>query len=197
LRALGARTVGDLVLPELPASADGTPGRVALDDVHVGGIVSGFRPLKTKKGDRMGVFMLEDARGSLEVVAFPETYARFAQLIDNGTLVAVRGKFERDDESARMQAVELFPLDHVRERLSKGVRIRLNGDCTRQKLEALWDLLAANQGDRPVAIELEINAAAKKLRVSADVMPQVRVKPSERLLAAVEQLCGTGSVTLR
>ncbi len=197
LRAFGARTVGDLVLAELPVSAEGTFGRIALEDVHVGGIVAGFRPLKTKKGDRMGVFMLEDARGAVEVVAFPETYARFAQLIENGTLVAVRGKFERDDESARMQATELFPLESLRERLSKAVRIRLNGDCTRQKLEALWDLLSANQGDRPVAIELEINGSGKKLRVSADVMPQIRVKPSEQLLTAVEQLCGAGSVTLR
>ena len=197
LRTFGARTVGDLVLADLPVSADGTPGRLAFEDVHVGGIVAGFRPLKTKKGDRMGVFMLEDAQGVLEVVAFPEAYARFAQLIENGTLVAVRGKFERDDESARLQATEMFPLDALRERLAKAVRIRLNGDCTRQKLEALWDLLSANKGDRPVAIELEVAGRGKTLRVSADVTPQIRVRPSPQLLSAVEQLCGEGSVTLR
>jgi len=28
-------------------------------------------------------------------------------------------------------------------------------------------------------------------------MPQIRVKPSEQLLSAVEALCGAGSVTLR
>jgi DNA polymerase III subunit alpha len=197
LRAFGARTVGDLVLAEVPLSADGSPGRLAIEDVHTGGIVAGFRPLKTKKGDRMGVFMLEDAQGAVEVVAFPETYARCASLIENGNLIAVRGKFERDDESARMQATELFPLDALRERLSKAVRIRLNGDCTRQKLEALWDLLSTNQGDRPVAIELEVDGGGRKIRVSADVMSQIRVRPTERLLTAVEQLCGVGSVTLR
>jgi DNA polymerase-3 subunit alpha len=197
LRAFGARTVGDLVLADLPPAADGAPGRMLVEDVHVGGIITGYRPLKTKKGDRMGVFTLEDANGGVEVVAFPETYGRFASLIENGTMVAVRGKFERDEESARLQATELFPLDSLRERLSKSVRIRLNGGCTRQKLEALWDLLSANQGDRPVAIELEIQNAGKKLRISADVMPQIRVRPSEQLLAAVEQLCGTGSVSLR
>ena len=75
LRAFGARTVGDLVLAELPADRrTARPGRMLIEDVHVGGIISGFRPLKTKKGDRMGVFTLEDAQGSLEVVAFPEAY---------------------------------------------------------------------------------------------------------------------------
>jgi RNAse (barnase) inhibitor barstar len=112
-------------------------------------------------------------------------------------LIAVRGRFERDEESSRVQATELFPLESLREKLSKAVRIHLNGDCTRQKLEALWDLLSANRGDRPVAIELEIDGPGKKLRVSADVTPQIRVRPSSQLLDAVEQLCGAGSVTLR
>ena len=197
LRAFGARTVGDLVLADLPPATDGAPGRLVVEDVHVGGIIAGFRPLKTKKGDRMGVFMLEDAQGAVEVVVFPETFGKCAQLIENGTLVTVRGKFERDEESARMQATDIFPLDTLRERLSKAVRIRLNGDCTREKLEALWDLLSAHQGDRQVAIELEIKREGRRLRVSADVTPQIRVRPTEQLLAAIEQLCGAGSVTLR
>ncbi len=197
LRAFGARTVGDLVLAELPQPADGTPGRLLVEDVYVGGIVSGIRPLKTKKGDPMGVFMLEDAQGAMEVVVFPEPYGRYRSLIETGALVAVRGRFERDEESSRMQANEIFPLESLRERLSKSVKINLNGDCTRAKLEALWDVLAANQGDRPVAIEMHVQKDGRLLRVSADVMPQIRVKASNALLEAVERLCGAGSVTVR
>jgi DNA polymerase-3 subunit alpha len=197
LRLFGAKTVGDLVLSELAPSTDGAPGRLQIDDVHVGGIISSYRPLKTKKGDRMAAFVLEDAQGSLEVVVFPEAFARYSEFVENGNLVVVRGKFERDEESARMQANELFRLDSLRERLSKSVRIRMNGDCTREKLEQLWDLLAANRGDRPVAIELEVVRGGRKLRVSADVQSEIRVRPSPQLLSAVEQLCGAGSVTLR
>jgi DNA polymerase-3 subunit alpha len=197
LRSFGARTVGDLVLAELPQPSDGSPGRLLVEDVHVGGIISGFRPLKTKKGDPMGVFMLEDAQGSIEVVVFPEPFGKYRSCIENGALVAVRGRFERDEESARMQANELFALESLRERLSTSVRIRLNGDCTRAKLEALWDVLTANHGDRPVAIEMDVVKNGRRLKVSADVMPQIRVKPSDQLVQAVEQLCGAGSVTLR
>jgi hypothetical protein len=85
----------------------------------------------------------------------------------------------------------------LRERLSKSVRIKLNGDCTRAKLEALWDVLAANQGDRPVAIEMHVQREGRLLKVSADVMSQIRVKPSPQLQQAVEKLCGAGSLTLR
>ena len=46
-------------------------GRVA-EDISIGGIVSGLRPLKTRKGDRMCVFTLDDAGGSIEVVVSPK-----------------------------------------------------------------------------------------------------------------------------
>ena len=47
----------------------------------------------------MAVFTLEDAQGGVEVIAFPEAYQRAAALIETGTMVLVRGKLERDDES--------------------------------------------------------------------------------------------------
>ena len=75
LRAFGAKTVGDLTMTEIPASVDGAPGRLVIEDVYVGGIAGGFRGLKTKKGDAMCVFTLEDHQGSVEVVVFPRCSA--------------------------------------------------------------------------------------------------------------------------
>ena len=198
LRALGARTVGDLVLAEVTPDEEGGPGRLVLDDVAVGGIVSAVRPLKTKKGDAMAVFTLEDHQGAVEVVAFPEVYGRFRHLIDVGALLLVRGKFERDDDSSRFQAAELSPLEALRERLAKAVSIHLPAEAmSRAMLEALWDLLAQHQGDRPIVLEVEVAPASRRLRVRADVTPQIRVRPSEQLVSAVERLCGAGSVVLQ
>jgi DNA polymerase-3 subunit alpha len=198
LRALGARTVGDLVLAEVTPTEDGGPGRLVLDDVAVGGIVSAVRALKTKKGDPMAVFTLEDHQGAVEVVVFPEAYGRFRSLIEVGALLLVRGKFERDDDSSRFQAAELSPLEALRERLAKAVSIHLRSQATsRATLEALWDLLAQHQGDRPIVLEMEVARDSRRLRVRADVTPQIRVKPSEQLVSAVERLCGAGSVVLQ
>ena len=47
-------------------------------DTSVGGIVAACRQLKTRKGDRMAVFTLEDAQGGVEVIVFPEAYQRSA-----------------------------------------------------------------------------------------------------------------------
>src|SRR5204863_8334292 len=51
LKAFGAQRIGELTQ--------------SLADVWIAGIVSGLRPLKTKKGDRMAVFTADDLAGGL------------------------------------------------------------------------------------------------------------------------------------
>jgi DNA polymerase-3 subunit alpha len=208
LRDYGAKTTADL-LPKkdaeeaeagvpapaaAPAATNGRQGRGG-DDISIGGIVSGLRPLKTRKGDRMCVFMLDDASGSIEVVVFPEAFKQCGHLADTGQMVIVKGKFEKDDESARILASEIAPIDMVRERLTTSVSIRVTTPPhNRATFEKLWDLLAQHKGDRKVAFV--IHEQDRHIRVTADVNG-IRVRPSERLVAEVEKICGAGSVSLR
>jgi DNA polymerase-3 subunit alpha len=182
MKAFGARRVSELATSEA--------------DIWVGGIVSGLRPLKTKKGDRMAVFMLDDVAGAVEVVVFPETFAKHASLIEADAMLLVRGKFEKDDESARLVATELMPMAALKERTTREVAIHLSVPTHgRPVFEALAELLSRHRGDRRVYLELEVPGPQTPLRVRADVAQ--RVRPSERLVSEVEQLCGAGSVELR
>ena len=181
LKSFGAQRVGDLAQ--------------SMADVWVGGIVGGIRPLKTKKGDRMAVFMLDDIAGAVEVVVFPETFAKHGYLVVGDSMVLVRGKFEKDDESARLVATELQPISMLRERTTREVVIHVPGS-SRNTLEALAELLSRHRGDRKVSLELDVKAhGGSGLRVRADVAQ--RVRPSEKMVEEVEQLCGAGSVELR
>ena len=63
--------------------------------------------------------------------------------------------------------------------------------------EALAELFDQHRGDKPVTLHLEIRSGERPLRVRAQVSPQIRVKPSPAFLAAVQKLCGEGSVVLR
>jgi DNA polymerase-3 subunit alpha len=179
---------------ERPAAAH-TGGRPVAEEISIGGIVSGLRPLKTRKGDRMCVFMLDDAYGSIEVVVFPEAFKQFGHLAETGKTVCVAGRFERDDESARILASEIVPIEMVRERLAKSVAIRVSmPPHGRATFERLLEVLAHHKGDRRVAFV--IHEQEKHIRVTADVNG-IRVRPSERLVSEVEKICGAGSVSLR
>ena len=81
------------------------------------------------------------------------------------------------------------------ERLAKSVAIRLSTPpADRATFERLWDLFAQHKGDRRVAIVL--HERDRHIRITVDVNG-IRVRPSETLVAEVEKICGSGSVTLR
>jgi DNA polymerase-3 subunit alpha len=222
LKELGARATADLAeLPVSPAPNNGwtASGPKPIEpDTSIGGIVAACRQLKTRKGDRMAVFTLEDAQGGVEVIAFPEAYQRAVALIETGTMVLVRGKLERDDESVRILASEIVPIETVRERLAREVAIRMTMPADRRVFETLGEIFARHRGDRRVSFDLEVpcpepveskrpdaiesgrqegRADTRRLRVKADISSQIRVRPSSTLIAEVEQVVGLGSVSLR
>ena len=140
----------------------------------------------------MAVFMLDDVAGSVEVVVFPETFGKHGALIEADAMLLVRGKFEKDDESARLVATELHAdrgaqgADDARSgrstcrcRRTAGRRSRRSPSCCRG--------IAATAASPSSST---CKATATPLRVRADVAQ--RVRPSERLVAEVEQLCGAG-----
>jgi DNA polymerase III subunit alpha len=167
-------------------------------DVTIGGIIASIRPLKTRKGDRMAVIMLEDPHGSVEVVIFPEAFGKSASVLEAGAMVVVRGKVELDDEVIRMMANEVLPIEAMRQKMSRELSIKLTSPPHgRQTFEALADLFARHRGDRRVVLELELRDQQPPLRLRAPLAAAVRVRPSEQLATEVERICGAGTVVLR
>ncbi len=200
LMEFGAKSVAELAeaQPAPQQETWGPGGRKPIEpDTSIGGIIAACRQLKTKKGDRMAVFTLEDAQGSVEIIAFPETYQRSAGLIETGTMVLVRGKLERDDETVRILASEIASIETVRERIAREVAIHLKKPADRGTLETLGEIFSRHRGDRKVSFEVETGQGANRLRVRVDVSSQIRVRPSPTLIAEVEQVVGAGAVELR
>ncbi len=204
LRAFGARTIADIQVEERAEPADeeglgtGAPPTRSGEEVTVGGIVSGVRALKTRKGDPMAVFTLEDPHGGVEVVVFPETFKMARALVEDGALVIVRGKLERDDEALRILASEMLAIGTVRERLAQELAITVNmPPHGRETFEALAEVFSRHKGDKPVTFQLVLKGQPTALRVRAQVSAHIRVRPSPVLVEQVERICGAGAVELR
>ncbi len=206
LAAYGAKSLEELLASqEEPVAADEddavmnggrAPGRVS-EDVSVGGIVASIRPLKTRKGDRMCAFVLDDPYGTVEVVVFPDAFSKAAALIQADAMVLVKGRFERDEDSTRLLASEILPIEKVREQLAREVVVAIDGARhDRRTVEAVSDVLGRHKGDRRVAFVVTTRTEPP-LRVRVDAAGQVRVRPTEQLVADLERICGPGSVTVR
>jgi DNA polymerase III alpha subunit len=111
--------------------------------------------------------------------------------------VLVRGKLERDDDSTRVLASEIVPIDSVRERLAREVAIRMTLPADRGVFEALGEVFSRHRGDRRISFEIDLAGDPRRLRVRADLSSQIRVRPSPTLIAELEQIVGQGAVSLR
>ena len=152
-------------------------------EVTVGGIVAALRLIKTKKGDRMATFVLEDLEGGAEVLVFPETYKKVAGRLADDQVVLVKGKAEAAEEGpSRLLATEVLPLDQAKLAEARYVTIRvpLMG-WDRGEGERLRDILGSHRGDCPVTLEMFRPGLVRGGRRPQHVLPR----------AARTRSCGT------
>ncbi|MCP9816407.1 DNA polymerase III subunit alpha [Synechococcus sp. GreenBA-s] len=82
--------------------------------VSVVGMVSGLRPVTTRKGDRMAVLQLEDLTGSCEAVVFPKTYARLADHLMVDARLLIWASVDRRDEQVQLIVDDCRVVDELK-----------------------------------------------------------------------------------
>ena len=163
-------------------------------DVSIGGIVSSLRVTRTKKGDPMGVVLLEDWEGIVEVVVFPDTFAKTQRLLDADAPLIVRGKLDNDESTVKILASEIYPIERAAEVLSRTVTIRIDALTAPSDLaERLQPLIDEKRGSAEIIFELEFPG-----RYTALVRPNpyVKIAPDREFVEFVERICGPNTVRL-
>jgi DNA polymerase-3 subunit alpha len=115
--------------------------------VRVGGIVSGLKTIKTKKGEPMAFVSLEDMQGTVEVVVFSSLYAQAADLLAQDTALLIQGRLQKDEKGEKIIAEAVVPMDKAEETWTATVHVRLDRERTgRDQLVKLRDLLSRHPG---------------------------------------------------
>ncbi|MCU0242571.1 MAG: DNA polymerase III subunit alpha [Vicinamibacteria bacterium] len=165
-------------------------------DVAIGGLITALRQIKTKKGDWMATFILEDLEGTVEVIVFTEAYKRLSGVLADDLIALVRGKAEPLEEGrVRLLAQEVVPLEEAKMKEARQVVIRMTAaEWGQVSGEKLRDILAAHAGDCPVGLELEGN---DRQVVRLAFGNRYRVRPEAALKKAIEELIGSERVTFQ
>lgn len=75
------------------------------------GLVDSVKELLTKKGDRMAFIKLVDQHSAIEMVAFPEVYQNFRNLLQVGKCIAIKGKLNIRNEEPSILIDRVKSLD--------------------------------------------------------------------------------------
>jgi DNA polymerase-3 subunit alpha len=183
---------------ELQQWATATTGRLvdmAEREVSVGGIIAALRLIKTKKGDRMASFLLEDLEGGAEALVFPDTYKKVAGRLAEDQVVLVKGKAEVPEEGKpRLLVTDVLPLEQAKLSEARYVTIRIPMlQWDRQKGERLREILGAHRGDCPVTLEI---VRLDDFAVAVSPSALYRVRPDATLRDEIEALLGPGALVL-
>jgi DNA polymerase-3 subunit alpha len=187
---------------ELLRFCDATTESILTLDNHrqvtVGGTVEGYRERRTKMGNTMAFFHIEDALGRVEVIVRPKPLEKggLREALKSGQPILLTGRVkheqDRNDESAAPEAKILLEeatllSDALYER-TKAITVRLAVEAIdRTKLDSLRSMLEQFPGPCPVSLEL---TSGGDWRVDI-AETGVFVDPSDALLIGLERLFGT------
>ena len=136
-----------------------------VEDVGVAGVVSTLKEITTKRGDRMAYVTLEDTKGTVEVIFFPDLYNKNLFTIQSGVPLMVTGSLEKNDEAgAKIKAKGVTRLEDLTGELLKTVKIRI--DCeviNKHDLRVLKDILFSARGRSPVLLEFVLDGEKRQL----------------------------------
>ena len=135
--------------------------------VVVGGIISDFKVIMTKKGQSMAYVTLEDLVGTVEVIVFPKTYneCRSSIFVDNKVFIA-GDVDQKDDENGKIRCNKIIPFDSV----PKEVWIKFkNKQAYIDAEKNLFNIIASSDGNDRVIIYCEEEKAKKFLPLSMTI----------------------------
>lgn len=132
----------------------------------LGGVITSVERKFTRKGDQMATLTIEDLQGSIEITVFPKTFASYGHLIDEDTIVTVRGRLDRrDDSRVSFNAQEIRIVEPMRSS-DMSLHIELAGrSLSQEDIFDLQELLKEHSGQTPVQLHLP---GGKALRLSVE-----------------------------
>jgi DNA polymerase-3 subunit alpha len=157
-------------------------------EVKLVGMKRSMQEITTKKGDKMAFLTLEDLKGSVEVICFPDVFSRSYEMLQKDLPICVRGKLEHGDERSKVIASEIMDLDEISEKALPPLRIVLKeGRLADGDLQALKEVLLRHRGQRETLLELELKGGAVALLRTGDAF---RVSGSRELLHEISEVFG-------
>ena len=119
-----------------------------------GGVITNLQRKWTKKGDLMGVFVLEDLQANAETMVFPRTMTEHGHKLADDAIVVVKARVDKRDDMPKLIAMEIDVVEGVADG-AEPFRLavmpnRLNPDL----ISSLKEILLEHPGDHPVLLHL-------------------------------------------
>lgn len=156
--------------------------------VILAGLIVQFRELITRKGTRMAFAQLEDLSGSVELVVFPDVFAKAEITLKSEQALLVGGTLEKEAESEGCKII-VDSVSSLEEVSKKSKRLVFRIDESMQKdLPMLKEVLQRYPGQTGVTFELKLESLNRT--VLMNLAEPAGVSPSGELFENIHGIFG-------
>ncbi len=155
-------------------------------DITVAGIITKNVIRQNKRGNPFALFSIEDYEASLDMALFGEEFRKNQHLLHPGEFVFIKGKVqERYNQPGlwELKPLHIQLLSEVREKLSKGILLRINAqEIDMALVEKLEAITAKYPGNMPLKVQLydghediqvELLSRTIKINLVNDLMTEI------------------------
>jgi DNA polymerase-3 subunit alpha len=175
--------------------------RAPKTEVKLGGLLGEFKEVMTKKGTRMAFAQLEDLKGKIEVIFFPDTYATVQEMVKKAVAetepVVLHGEMEAGDEAIKVIVKTLdWATEAHKKRVQHVVLKLLASEVSPDQLRELKKNLLEHRGKCPVRIDFT-GSADQGFRTSLELPRNLLVSATPQMVASVNRIFGRDVVSLK
>jgi DNA polymerase-3 subunit alpha len=142
--------------------------------VKIVGMITEEKRIQTKKGDQMAFVTVEDKTAQVEVVVFPQVYAKYAELVQRERLVVLEARVDHQEDDVKLLASRLWDVTQLPRPTTEPVLfIKISPEQERDStLRRLQQLFVEKRGTISVVLYYESKKQSIRLpdatRVDAD-----------------------------
>lgn len=155
-------------------------------EVKIAGLVSSLKEIVTKKGDRMAFLTLEDMKGFVEVILFPEVYKAALRYLRGGDPILVQGILDLSEEHVKIKGMEIHSLSEPSSFPKEPVHLKIPlSSLTPSRLADLKEIILANRGRHKVFLHFIDGGHRETILALSD---DYRVDPSQNFQNHIKNL---------
>ncbi len=164
-------------------------------EVLIGGIIAKARFTFTKKtSEKMAIVILEDLKGTVEVLVFPRTFKQTGKNVIADAIVFIKGTINLREDTPKIIANEVLPLDEARKKYIQALSVKLyTRGLEKKTLRQLNEIFKKYKGNIPVYLNF---TTQDKRQLQLSTGKDISVFPSDELVEEIEGLLGQGSVRM-
>ncbi|MGC9073194.1 MAG: DNA polymerase III subunit alpha [Caldisericum sp.] len=175
---------------------------ITINKVKVAGVINNAKKSKTKNGNFILRFDLEDGANKIGCLVMPQYLEKFSEYLDKDGIAIIEGEIRQEEDSFTLFAVDVFKFltekDIKKNDKNNALHINISLDeessqTVFTKLSKLKEIAQSFKGEVPIILHIKTDGVIVRIHSS----PKFSVDPLKGFISKLEEIFGKDSYEIK